>query len=106
MTEKQYDLRAGYYYEYTGICSDTDENLTTNEVVDLLNKQEKRINQLENYIKSNFIGSVCDNCKHVKAYRTSNWFCGVDEDIECLKGHEDMDIDDCIDFEIDLGRYE
>lgn len=67
---------------------------------------EKRINRLEKYIKSDFIDSVCDNCKHMKAYRTSNWFNGVDEDIECLKGHEDMDIDDCIDFEIDLGRYE
>ena len=76
------------------------------EIVDLLNEQDKRINRLENYIKSDFIGSVCDNCKHVKAYHTSNWFCGMDEDIECLKGHEDMDIDDCIDFEIDLGRYE
>lgn len=83
-----------------------DNHIEADVVCDLLNEKEKRINQLENYIKSDFISSVCDNCKHVKAYRTSDWFNGVDEDIECLKGHEDMDIDDCIDFEIDLGRYE
>ena len=49
MSEKIYNLRAGYYHNYTGICicSDTDENLTTNEVVDLLNEKEKQIKQLE-----------------------------------------------------------
>lgn len=47
MSEKIYNLRAGYYYNYTGIGRDTDENLTTNEVVDLLNEKEKRIKQLK-----------------------------------------------------------
>lgn len=49
MSEKIYNLRAGYYDNYTGICicSDTDENLTTNEVVDLLNEQDDKIKQLE-----------------------------------------------------------
>lgn len=47
MTEKQYNLRAGYYHNYTGICSDTDENLTTNKVVDLLNEQEEEISNLQ-----------------------------------------------------------
>jgi len=49
MIKKQYNLRAGYYDEYTGICtcSDTDENLTTNEVVDLLNEQDKTIKELK-----------------------------------------------------------
>lgn len=46
MTEKQYNLRAGYYDEYTGICGGNNENFTTNEVVDLLNEQEKKIQQL------------------------------------------------------------
>ena len=51
MTEKQYNLRAGYYHNYTGICSDTDENLTTNGGVDLLNKQEETIqNQKKIYL--------------------------------------------------------
>jgi len=44
---KQFNLRAGYYHEYTGIGRDTDENLTTNKVVDLLNEQEKEIQQLK-----------------------------------------------------------
>ena len=47
MSEKQYNLRAGYYHNYTGIGRDTDENLTTNKVVDLLNNQEERIKELE-----------------------------------------------------------
>ena len=47
MTEKQYNLRAGYYHNYTGIGRDTDENLTTNKVVDLLNEQEEQIKELE-----------------------------------------------------------
>lgn len=47
MTEKQYNLRAGYYYEYTGICSDTDENLTTNEVVRLLNELSEEKEELK-----------------------------------------------------------
>lgn len=47
MTEKRFNLRAGYYHNYTGICSDTDENLTTNNVVDLLNEQGKTIKELE-----------------------------------------------------------
>ena len=47
MTEKQYNLRAGYYDEYTGICGSNDENFTTNEVVDLLNEQNKIIKELE-----------------------------------------------------------
>ena len=106
MSEKRYTYLDASRNKYIGSFFCNGKPLTNDEVADLLNENEKRINRLENYIKSDFIGSVCDNCKHVKAYRTSNWLCGVDEDIECLKGHEDMDIDDCIDFEIDLGRYE
>ena len=49
MTEKRFNLRAGYYDEYTGICSDIEENLTTNEVVDLLNEQEETIQELLKY---------------------------------------------------------
>lgn len=47
MTEKRFNLRAGYYDEYTGICGGNDENFTTNEVVDLLNDQDERIKNLE-----------------------------------------------------------
>lgn len=47
MSKKEYNLRAGYYHNYTGICSNTDENLTTNEVVDLLNKKEEQIKELK-----------------------------------------------------------
>ena len=47
MTEKRFNLRAGYYDEYTGICGGNDENFTTNEVVYLLNEQDARIKELE-----------------------------------------------------------
>ena len=53
MTEKQYNLRAGYYHNYTGICSGTDENLTTNEVVDLLNEQETKLKRIEKEVDCN-----------------------------------------------------
>lgn len=44
MTEnKRFNLRAGYYDEYTGICGGNNENFTTNEVVDLLNNQDMHI---------------------------------------------------------------
>ena len=51
MSENIYNLRAGYYYNYTGICKNSEENLTTNEVVDLLNEKDKRIKRLENQLK-------------------------------------------------------
>lgn len=46
MTEKRFNLRAGYYDEYTGICGGNDENFTTNNVVDLLNEQYERVKKL------------------------------------------------------------
>lgn len=55
MTEKQYNLRAGYYHNYTGICSDTDENLTTNEVINLLNNYDAKLTEIEEIVK-NFDG--------------------------------------------------
>lgn len=63
MIEKQYNLRAGYYHNYTGICSDTDENLTTNEVVDLLNGQDAEIKELKKIIKK--IGELGGFNKHM-----------------------------------------
>lgn len=74
MSEKQYNLRAGYYHNYTGIGRDTDENLTTNKVVDLLNNQEERIKELEKenasmkgriinaMIESNQVECNCSTC--------------------------------------------
>ena len=53
MTEKRFNLRAGYYDEYTGICSDIEENLTTNEVVDLLNEQETKLKRIEKEVDCN-----------------------------------------------------
>ena len=47
MTEKQYNLRAGYYDEYTGICGGNDENFTTNEVCDKLNSLVDENEQLK-----------------------------------------------------------
>lgn len=57
MTEKRYDVRAGYYHEYTGICRNKEDNLTTNEVCDKLNslvdeneQLKKQLNDIQNYI--------------------------------------------------------
>jgi len=47
MTEKRFNLRAGYYDEYTGICGGNNENFTTNEVVELLNNQDDKIRELQ-----------------------------------------------------------
>ncbi len=64
MSENIYNLRAGYYYNYTGICKNSEENLTTNEVVDLLNEQEEKINQLKkelSQIKETFQCTITQN---------------------------------------------
>lgn len=70
MIKKQYNLRAGYYDEYTGICtcSDTDENLTTNEVVDLLNKQDKAIKELKfsNHSRAKIIIQLTDKINQLE----------------------------------------
>ena len=56
MTEKQYNVRAGYYHEYTGICRNKEDNLTTNEVCNKLNslidenEQLKKENQNYKYL--------------------------------------------------------
>lgn len=53
MTEnKRFNLRAGYYHEYTGIGRCTDENLTTNKAVDLLNELSEENKKLKKYNKS------------------------------------------------------
>ena len=38
----KYCVRAGYWYEYTGIGRDEDENLTTNEVCNKINNMQKQ----------------------------------------------------------------
>ena len=50
---KQYYVRAGYWHNYTGIGKYEDENLTTNEVRDLINKQHETIQQLETQLNHN-----------------------------------------------------
>ena len=48
MTENErYCVRAGYWHNYTGIGRCEDENLTTNEVCDLINEQNETIQQLK-----------------------------------------------------------
>jgi uncharacterized coiled-coil protein SlyX len=48
MTENErYCVRAGYWHNYTGIGRCEDENLTTNEVCDLINEQHETIQRLE-----------------------------------------------------------
>lgn len=67
MTKKLYHVRAGYYYEYTGICKSKEENLTTNEVCDLLNKQSDKIT--EQAIQIDFLK---DENKHMKQVLEEN----------------------------------
>jgi FtsZ-binding cell division protein ZapB len=45
--EKRYCVRAGYWYNYTGIGRCEDENFTTNEVCDLINEQHEENEQLK-----------------------------------------------------------
>ena len=73
---------------------------------DLANKLHKENEQLKSenlalrkYLKENYISSVCDTCEHFMDTRSNNYF-GVDYDMECKKGHEDMDISDCADYEL------
>ena len=48
MTENErYCVRAGYWHNYTGIGRCEDENLTTNEVCDIINEQNETIQRLE-----------------------------------------------------------
>ena len=50
MTEnKRYCVRAGYWHNYTGIGRCEDENLTTNEVCDLINEQNETIQELYDF---------------------------------------------------------
>lgn len=50
MTENErYCVRAGYWHNYTGIGRCEDENLTTNEVCDLINEQNETIQELYDF---------------------------------------------------------
>lgn len=44
---ERYCVRAGYWHNYTGIGRCEDENLTTNEVCDLINEQHETIQRLQ-----------------------------------------------------------
>ena len=46
----KYCVRAGYWYEYTGIGRDEDENLTTNEVCNDLNNLQKQLDEVTNLL--------------------------------------------------------
>lgn len=69
-------------------------------LINLLNQLNDENEQLRQYIKNNYIGSVCDNCEYCKEIHTNDWFNGIIHDAECEKGHIDMDISDCEDFKL------
>lgn len=46
---ERYCVRAGYWHNYTGIGRCEDENLTTNEVCDLINEQNETIQELYDF---------------------------------------------------------
>ena len=46
----KYCVRAGYWYEYTGIGRDEDENLTTNEVCNKINNLQKQLDEVTNLL--------------------------------------------------------
>ena len=79
MTEnKRYCVRAGYWHNYTGIGRFEDENLTTNEVCDLINEQHETIQQQKEaiehlsydceYLNNNFE----DKCKENEELKQRN----------------------------------
>lgn len=72
MTEKRFNLRAGYYDEYTGICGGNDENFTTNEVVYLLNEQDEAINELKysNHSRAKIIIRLIDKINQLEKKNT------------------------------------
>lgn len=64
----KYCVRAGYWYEYTGIGRDEDENLTTNEVCNNLNNLQKQLDEVTNLLykeiktsKNAFYGLMQEN---------------------------------------------
>ena len=64
----KYRVRAGYWYEYTGIGRDEDENLTTNEVCNDLNNLQKQLDEVTNLLhkevktsKNAFYGLMQEN---------------------------------------------
>lgn len=64
----KYCVRAGYWYEYTGIGRDEDENLTTNEVCNKINNLQKQLDEVTNLLhkeiktsKNAFYGLMQEN---------------------------------------------
>ena len=64
----KYCVRAGYWYEYTGIGRGEDENLTTNEVCNKLNNLQKQLDEVTNLLykevrtsKNAFYGLMQEN---------------------------------------------
>lgn len=64
----KYRVRTGYWYEYTGIGRDKDENLTTNEVCNELNNLQKQLDEVTNLLhkeiktsKNAFYGLMQEN---------------------------------------------
>lgn len=97
MTEK-YRKALGFVQNNKGDVFDL------SEIVDLLNKQEERIKELEEALKQSYLEEICENCEY-GCYSESfdYWSCSVEGEFECKKGHDASDCDglkECDDFKL------
>ena len=65
----------------------------------VLNELVEENLSLRKYIKEHNICSVCDTCEYCIGTHINDYN-GVDYDVECKKGHMDMEIQDCTDYKL------
>lgn len=70
-----------------------------NELIDENEQLKDENNKLKKFIKEDYITTVCETCKHRKDYYYNGPY-GKEFDMDCAKGHEDMEKGDCADYEL------
>lgn len=93
-----YDTVTDKYYDY----GKNDLELLCN----VLNNLSDGNLKLKKALKNSYINEICENCKFGEYFLSSNFDWGFEGDFRCHKGHSEFDgLKDCIDFELDLDRW-
>lgn len=114
MNEKRFTIKESVFAEEKEVMLDNENQYTFPPLCigdnymfrKALNELSDENEQLKNYIKNNFIGSVCDTCEYCKLTGGNDWLNGIYMDLECEKGHKDMDRDDCEDYKLTSEVFE
>ncbi len=87
------DNHTGYLYDNGEIVED---------IMELLNTLADENEQLREALKNSYVTELCENCKYVIYESWEVPFCGWEHDRDCKKGHNEYEVTECDDFELNL----